>query len=116
MPADWIGIEAEDGLLVQAFAPTPDLALIDHQLYYQADGILPTSLAAGQREIVGLQIDKLEKLSKGVHRFDPLFIAVSNGYNVTTMFGELGEKRVVTIRPATIPPEPQSSVRGYFRK
>jgi hypothetical protein len=116
IPADWIGIEAEDGLLVQAFAPRPDLALIYHQLYYQADGILPTSLAAGQREIVGLQIDKLEKLSKGVHRFDPLFIAVSNGYNVTTMFGELGEKRVVTIRPATMPPEPQSSVRGYFRK
>lgn len=106
MPADWIGIETEDGLLVQAFAPTPDLALIEHQLYYQADNIIPAMPAPGQHKIVGLQINKLEKLSKGVHSFDPLFIVVSSGYNVTMMLGELSEKRVVTVRAATMPSEP----------
>src|ERR1700730_5813860 len=58
IPVDWIAIEAEDGLLVQTFAPTPDLALIERQLYYQADDSLPSSLGVGQRAIVGLQIDK----------------------------------------------------------
>jgi hypothetical protein len=116
IPVDWIAIEAEDGLLVQTFAPTPDLALIERQLYYQADDSLPSSLGVGQRAIVGLQIDKLEKLSKGLHGFDPLFIAVPSGYNVTTMLRELSEKTVVTVQPATMPAEPKQFVRCYFHK
>jgi hypothetical protein len=116
IPADWIAIEAEDGLLVQTFAPTPDLALIERQLYYQADDSLSSSLGADQHAIVGLQIDKLEKLSKGGHGFDPLFIAVSGGHNVSAMFRELSEKPVVTVQPATMPAEPRQSVRGYFHK
>jgi hypothetical protein len=116
IPADWIAIEAEDGLLVQTFAPTPDLALIERQLYYHADDGLPSSLGADQHAIVGLQIDKLERLSKGVHGFDPLFIAVSSGYKVTTIFSELSDKPVVTVHPATMPLEPQPSVPGYFHK
>ena len=100
IPGDWIAIETKDGLFVQTFAPTPDLTLIERQLYYRADENATSPAAADQHALVGLQVTRLEKLSKGMHGFEPVFIAVPRGYDVAAMFRELSVKPVVTVQVA----------------
>ncbi len=100
-PAKWLALRGHGRLMLQTFAPSPDLDLIERELYYrpqpcQAEAASCTGIAAA----VGLQTDGWQRLAGGPHRFNPLLISVPEDYGARRAIEETSVAPVVTVRAA----------------
>ncbi len=99
--AQWLALRGGGRLMLQTFAPSPELDLIKRRLYYR--GLPP--VPAGQADssavaaAVGIQADGWERLGGGSHRFNPLLISVPEGYGAERVIAEATAAPVVTVRP-----------------
>jgi hypothetical protein len=102
-PADWVALRGDGRLMLQAFAPSPELAPIKRRLYYRgapaaADGSAPSGAVVAA---VGIQTKGWEKLRGGSHRFDPLLISVPENYGATRVINESTVPPFATVRPVS---------------
>jgi hypothetical protein len=100
-PAQWLALRGHGRLMLQTFAPSPDLDLIERELYYRPE---PCQAGAGGcsaiAAAVGLQTDGWQRLAGGPHRFNPLLISVPEDYGARRAIEETSVAPVVTVRAA----------------
>ena len=103
--AIWLALRGEGRLLVQTFAPSPELAMIKRQLFYRPQAAPPGPAPEhGVSHIaIGIETSGWERLSGGSHQFDPLIISVPDSYGPQTVIAELNVPPVATVRPAGEP-------------
>ena len=101
VPISWIAIRGAGRTTVQTLAPTPDLTLLNRQLYFNdaPNRPDPPEHIAGEHPGIGYVITGWEKLESGVHRFDSLLITTRPDYSPEVLMEELHSPPVVTVRP-----------------
>ena len=100
VPISWIAIRGAGRTTVQTLAPTPDLPLLNRQLYFndapnQPD---PPEHIPGEHPGIGYVITGWEKLESGIHTFDSLLITTRADYSPDVLLKELHSLPVVTVR------------------
>ena len=100
VPISWIAIRGAGRTTVQTLAPTPDLPLLNRQLYFndapnQPD---PPEHIPGEHPGIGYVITGWEKLESGIHTFDSLLITTRADYSPDVLLKELQSLPVVTVR------------------
>ncbi len=100
---DWIGLLGGDRLMLQTFAASPELGLIQRHLYYRADSPAPDATAGSARlaAAVGIDTDGWQRLEGGSHRFNPLLISAPPNYGADRAIAEATIAPVVTVRTLT---------------
>jgi hypothetical protein len=100
-PADWVALRGDRRLMMQTFAPSAELNLIQRRLYYQVEAPSGASHSASVVDAVGIDTDGWQRLSGGSHRFNPLLISVPRDYGVERIIEEATTAPVVTVRTVT---------------
>ena len=109
--AQWLALRGGGRLMLQTFAPSPELELIKRRLYYRDLSSVPAGQAQSSAvaAAVGIQTDGWERLGGGSHRFNPLLISVPEGYGAEHLIAEATTAPVVTVRPVgetdLVPPD-----------
>ena len=100
VPISWIAIRGAGRTTVQTLAPTPDLPLLNRQLYFNdaPNRPDPPEHIPGEHPGIGYVITGWEKLESGVHRFDSLLITTRADYSPDVLMEELLSPPVVTVR------------------
>ncbi len=100
-PATWLALRGNGRLMLQTFAPSPDLDQIKRELYYHAE---PCPSGGEQCPVVpasvGIQTDGWQRLASGPHRFDPLLISAPEEYGARRAIDEASTAVMVTVRVA----------------
>ncbi len=103
-PADWLALRGDGRLMLQTFAPSPELDLIKRNLYYHAEPTAAPDATAQSIPLaaaIGIETDGWERLSGGSHRFNPLLISVPENYGAERAIAEASIAPVVTVRTVT---------------
>jgi len=105
VPISWIAIRGEGRSTVQTLAPTPDLGLLNRQLYFNDDPSRPDppERTPGEHPGIGYVITGWEKLESGDHTFESLLITTRADYSPDVLLEELHSPLAVTVRPMTVP-------------
>jgi hypothetical protein len=105
IPASWLAIRGTHRMTVQTLAPTPDLPLLNRQLYFndEAKRPDPPEHTPGEHPGIGYVITAWEKLEKGVHTFDSFLITTRADYSPDVLLEELDTPVAVTVRPVSEP-------------
>jgi hypothetical protein len=100
--ADWIALRGGGHLMLQTFAPSAELGLIERHLYYRAEPSTPgaSGQSAALAGAVGIDTDGWQRLS-GSHRFNPLLISVPQSYGADRAIAEATIAPVVTVKTVT---------------
>jgi hypothetical protein len=112
-PADWLALRGYGRVMLQTFASSDGLSLINRHLFYQAlpppaHGMQQSALAAA----VGIDTDGWQRLSAGSHRFNPLLISVAEGYGADRAIAEAEHSPIVTVRTVAERELPPSSAKS----
>jgi hypothetical protein len=101
VPISWIAIRGAGRTTVQTLAPTPDLPLLNRQLYFNdaPNRPDPPEHIRGEHPGIGYVITGWEKLESGVHAFDSLLITTRADYSPDVLLEELHSPPVATVRP-----------------
>jgi hypothetical protein len=101
VPISWIAIRGAGRTTVQTLAPTPDLPLLNRQLYFNdaPNRPDPPEHIPGEHPGIGYVITGWERLESGVHTFDSLLITTRADYSPDVLVEELHSPPVVTVRP-----------------
>ncbi|MBV8138686.1 MAG: hypothetical protein JO121_24125 [Deltaproteobacteria bacterium] len=100
VPISWIAIRGAGRTTVQTLAPTPDLPLLNRQLYFNdaPNRPDPPEHIRGEHPGIGYVITGWEKLEGGVHTFVSLLITTRADYSPGVLMEELLSPPVVTVR------------------
>jgi hypothetical protein len=100
VPISWIAIRGAGRTTVQTLAPTPDLPLLNRQLYFNDVPTRPDppEHIPGEHPGIGYVITGWEKLESGVHTFVSLLITTRADYSPGVLMVELLSPPVVTLR------------------
>ena len=96
--ADWLALRGGGRLMLQTFAASPEIALIQRRLYYRALQSTGNSQSAAVAAAVGIDTDGWQQLPGGSHRFNPLLISVPENYRAARAIAEASTAPVVTVR------------------
>jgi hypothetical protein len=99
--AKWLALRGNGRLMLQTFAPSPELDQIKRALYFRAE---PCPVEAAPCPVlaaaVGIQTEGWQRLPGGPHRFDPLLISAPEDYGARKAIDEASTAVVVTVRAA----------------
>jgi len=97
----WLAMRGNGRTTVQTLAPSPDLPLLNQQLYYNdAPGRPdPPEHTPGEHPGIGYTITGWERLESGLHTFDSLLITTRADYSPDVVLEELHTPLEVTVRP-----------------
>ncbi|HKM99570.1 MAG TPA: hypothetical protein VJX23_03570 [Candidatus Binataceae bacterium] len=98
----WIAVRGHGHTTIQTLAPTPDLALLDRQLYFNDDWKTPDppERTPGEHPGIGYVITGWEKLESGTHEFDSLLISTPGDYSPDVLLRELHTPALAKARRA----------------
>lgn len=112
--ADWLALRGDRRLMMETFAPSEELSLIERRLYYSARPPRgPEQPVAAVPAAVGIQTTGWERLSRGPHRFNPLLISAPVSYGAERVIEEASTAPVVTVRQvakSNLPPAAQDLI------
>ncbi len=89
-PVKWTAFRAQDFLVMQTFAPTPDLKRLDFRLYYRN---------AAEELRIGYRIGGWGALASGHHTLDPVVLIAPASYSGQTLSRELEVPPLVRVAP-----------------
>ncbi|MGO9605313.1 MAG: hypothetical protein ACLQAT_18310 [Candidatus Binataceae bacterium] len=98
----WIAFRGHGHTTIQTLAPTPDLPLLNRQLYFRDDPNTPDppERVRGEHPGIGYVITGWEKLESGTHTFDSLLITTPGDYSPDVLLEELHTPVVAKARRA----------------